>query len=75
MIEIEAFMDLFCSGCAAVHPEFKKFLDMPFLSGTVRDAVKVNYNFFPLPYHHAVWIPHKLLPKIIDDCLANPAKC
>ena len=45
MIEIEAIMDLTCGSCADAHPELKKFLDMPFLNGLVRDAVKINYVF------------------------------
>eukprot|EP00347_Sterkiella_histriomuscorum_P001780 403370709 len=51
-IDIELIYDLTCSGCQAHHPEFLSFLDMPFLDGTYKDAVKVRYAFFPLPYHH-----------------------
>ena len=69
MIEFEVFYDLTCSASAAMHPEFKNFLDMSFLGRTVRDAIKVNYVFFPLPYHHASWIPHKIVPYIIDKCV------
>ncbi len=75
LIEFEVFYDLTCSASAALHPEFKKFLDLKFLNGTVRDAIRVNYAFFPLPYHHASWIPHKLLPYIIDKCVADPLGC
>jgi hypothetical protein len=75
MIEFEVFYDLTCSGSAAMQPEFKKFLDMPFLGRTVRDAITVNYAFFPLPYHHASWIPHKLIPYIIDKCLKDTLGC
>ncbi len=75
MIEFEVFYDLTCSASAAMHPELKIFLDMPFLGGTVRDAIRVNYAFFPLPYHHASWIPHKIIPYIIDKCVFDPLGC
>ena len=75
MIEFEVFYDLTCSASAAMHPELKKFLDMPFLGRTVRDAITVNYAFFPLPYHHAAWIPHKIVPYIIDKCLKDTLGC
>ena len=75
MIDFEVFYDLTCSASAAMHPEFKKFLDMPFLTGTVRDAIRVNYAFFPLPYHHASWIPHKIIPYIIDKCVVDTLGC
>ena len=26
----------------------------------------------PLPYHHEVWVPHKLLPHFEDECRSNP---
>ena len=66
MIQFEIFYDLTCSGSAAMHPELKAFLDMPFLNGKVSDAITLNYAFFPLPYHHGTWIAHKLLPYIVD---------
>ena len=75
MIEFELFYDLTCSASAALHPELKTFLDMPFLGKTVRDAIKVNYVFHPLPYHHGSWIPHKVLPYIIDKCVSSPLNC
>ena len=75
MIEFEIYYDLTCSASAALHPEWKTFLDMPFLGRTVRDAIKVNYVFFPLPYHHSSWIPHKILPYVIDKCVASPLNC
>jgi len=56
-IEFEMHYDLMCEVSAAVHPDLKTFLDMPFENGTVRDAVKVTYVFQPLSYHHSVWIP------------------
>ena len=75
MIEFEIFYDLACSGSAAMHPELKKFLDMPFLNGKVSDAITLNYAFFPLPYHHGTWIAHKLLPYIIDKCVFDQYGC
>lgn len=75
MIEIEIYYDLTCSASAAFHPDFVDFLNMKFLSGTVRDAVRVNYNFMPLPYHYGSWIPHKLLPYIIDQCIKDTMSC
>ena len=75
MIDIEIFYDLICDGSAAFHPEFLGFLNMPFLTGTVRDAVRVNYNFMPLPYHYGSWIPHKILPYIIDQCIKDTMSC
>jgi len=53
------------------HPEFQKFLDMDFLDGTYRDAVRVRYDFFPLPYHHSSWVVTKLLPILVDKCLSG----
>ena len=75
MINFEIFYDLTCSASAAMHPEVEKFLDMPFLGATVKDAITVNYVFFPLPYHHASWIPHKIVPYIIDKCLFDTLGC
>lgn len=49
---------------------------MPFLDGTFRDAVRVKYNFFPLPYHHGSWIAARLIPILSDKCyIANPPNC
>lgn len=75
MIEFEFFFDVMCSDCADFHPDFDDFLAMPFLNGTVLDAIKVRYSFSPLPYHHGVWVAHKLLPYIIDSCLSNAQGC
>lgn len=36
-IEIELFSDLLCDGCAMLHPEFEKFLDMDFAGRPARD--------------------------------------
>ena len=71
MINIELFEDLLCDGCAMLHPIFQDFLNQTFLGQPVRDLVTVNYAFLALPYHHASWIPHRLLPFIIDQCLAS----
>ena len=70
-IDIELIYDLTCSGCQALHPEFLAFLDMQFLNGPVKDAVRVKYAFFPLPYHHGCWIVSKLIPYMTDLCLAD----
>ena len=75
LIEFEIYYDLTCSASAALHPEWKLFLDMPFLGGTVRDAIRVNYAFFPLPYHHGAWIAHKIIPYIVDKCVTDPYGC
>lgn len=70
-VEIEVVYDLMCSDSAAMHPEFLKFLDMKFQDTTVRDQVQFSYTFLPLPYHHGVWIPHLLVPYLLDQCHAN----
>ena len=66
MIEFEFFFDVMCGDCARFHPAFDEFLEMPFLNGTVMDAIKVRYSFSPLPYHHGVWVAHRIIPFIID---------
>jgi hypothetical protein len=71
LIDIELFTDLTCDGCAMLHPEFERFLDMKFLGYPVRTQIGVNYAFLALPYHHASWIPHRLLPFVIDQCLGT----
>ena len=53
-----------------MHPEFERFLNMTYLGSPVKDLITVNYAFLALPYHHASWIPHRLLPYIIDQCLS-----
>lgn len=65
-----------CSDSAALHPEFAKFLNTNWnVTGkTVAESVKVTYSFLPLPYHHEVWIPHRLLPYFLDNCQFGP-KC
>jgi hypothetical protein len=74
LINVELFFCLLCDGCADLHPEFQKFLNMTYLGSPVRDQITVNYAFFGLPYHHGSWIPHRLLPFIIDECLETQ-KC
>jgi hypothetical protein len=64
-----------CADSAALNPEFQKFLDMAWLDSTVRDQVQLSYTFLPLPYHHGVWIPHLLVPYILDVCHADATKC
>jgi hypothetical protein len=71
LIDIELFMDLTCDGCAVEWPEFQKFLGMNYLGSQVRDQIFVNYVIFALPYHHASWIPQRLLPFIIDQCVST----
>ena len=66
---------MLCDGSAAVHKEFKRFLKMPFQSGTVKDAIKFNIAFFPLPYHEHSWLVTKLLPLIIDQCYFSTLSC
>jgi hypothetical protein len=70
-IEIEVVYDLLCSGSAAMDSVFQQFLDTPFLNGTVRQNVNVNYVFFPLPYHHSTWVVSKLVPLIVDNTRRN----
>ena len=65
-----------CSDSAYLAPEFEKFLAMQWnvTNTTVADAIKVTYTFLPLPYHNQVWIAHKLLPLLLDECRFG-AKC
>lgn len=69
------YYDLLCSACADHHPKFKEFLDMPFLGKTVKEVVKVNYVFMPLPYHHGAYAVTKLTAFMIDECIVDPASC
>jgi hypothetical protein len=69
MIEFELFTDLLCDGCAVLHEEFNKFFtNMTYLGRPVSDQITVSYGFLALPYHHASWIPHRLLPYITNEC-------
>ena len=74
-IQIEMYYDLTCSACAALHPNFTLFLDMPFLNKTVKDVVQINYAFIPLPYHHGAYAVTKLTAYIIDKCIVDPSSC
>ena len=67
-IDLEIVYDLMCSDSADANPEFQKFLNMTWLTSTVSDQIKITYTFMPLPYHHQVWIPHKLVPYMLDVC-------
>ena len=72
-IEILVIYDLICQDSKEHHPEFKRFLDMNWtaLGGpntTVREQVQIRYSFLPLTFHHAVWVPHKLIPFLLDEC-------
>lgn len=76
-IDIDIVYDLMCSDSAALDPEFQKFLGMNWnVTGkTVNDSVKVTYSFLPLPYHHEVWLAHKLVPFLLDQCTFGPHPC
>jgi hypothetical protein len=41
----------------------------------VNDSIAVTYTYLPLPYHHEVWIPHKLVPYLLDNCEFGPRPC
>jgi hypothetical protein len=69
MIEFEIFTDLLCDGCAMLHEEFNQFFtNKTYLGRPVSDQITVSYGFLALPYHHASWIPHRLLPYIANEC-------
>src|SRR4051794_16922446 len=70
-IEIEVIYDLMCSDSANVDPEFQKFLNSDFQGSKVIDNIYLNYALMPLPFHHEVWIPHKLVPFFLDNCYAD----
>ena len=74
-IEFEAVYDLTCSDCKGYDPQFEQFLDMPFLTSTVRDQIKITFTFFPLPYHHDCWFVHKFLFYFEDQCRTAGQKC
>ena len=42
---------------------------------TVRSEIQLSYTFLPLTFHHAVWIPHKLIPYLLDNCEVGPHPC
>lgn len=78
-IELEVVYDLMCADSAAADPAYQEFLDMPFpdpkFPGKVRDNIQLSYTFLPLQYHHEVWIPHLIVPYLLDVCYATPDKC
>ena len=74
-IEIEAFYDLLAPETESAFKNFLSFLDMPFADRTVRDSVKVTYNFIPTPFYNGEWIAAKVTPMIIDKCNADPSSC
>eukprot|EP00347_Sterkiella_histriomuscorum_P024198 403331970 len=78
-IEIEIVYDLMCPDSASGNPPLQQFLDMPFDntpgSLKVRDRIQLSYSFLPLPYHHEVWIPHTIVPSLLDQCLADSKSC
>jgi len=76
-IDFEIVYDLMCSDSAAVHPEFAKFLQSTWTvtNTQVIAEIQVRYTFLPLPYHHEVWIPHRLVPYFLDNCQFGPHPC
>ena len=63
--------NLLCHDCKEENPEFQKFLKMNWTTPTgkditVKEQITLTYAFLPLTFHHAVWVPHKLLPFLID---------
>lgn len=66
-----------CSDSAALNPAFQTFLQSTWnvTNTTFQDAIRVSYTFLPLPYHHEVWISHKLVPYFLDNCNFGPGKC
>lgn len=74
-IDIVAVYDLLCTDCQESDPEFQQFLDMPFLTSTVRDQISVTYTFFPLIFHHENWIVHKMFPYLEDLCRTDSKQC
>lgn len=77
-IEIEIVYDLMCPDSAAGNPALQQFLDMPFdntSAAKVRDRIQLSYTFLPLPYHHEVWVPHKIVPLMLDVCHTTPDQC
>jgi hypothetical protein len=74
-VQFEVFYDLLCSGSAYMDGPFQDFLEMPFLGTTVKDAIKLTFTFFPLPYHHGSWLVTKLVPYFVDGCYSNINSC
>ncbi len=75
MVEFEVFIDLLCPDSKDTYAVIQEFLAMPYLAGSVKDAIKINYSLVPLPYHHGTWIASKVMPYLIDQCIATPSQC
>ena len=67
-IQIEFIYDITCSDCRSHDPITQAFLDSPWHNSTVREEIFYSYTLLPLPYHHESWVPHKLIPMILDEC-------
>jgi len=76
-IDLEIIYDLMCSDSAYLDPAFQQFLNMTWnvTNDLVKNSIKVSYTFLPLPYHHETWIPHLLVPSLLDQCDFTPASC
>lgn len=48
---------------------------MPYEDGKIVDYIDLEYTLFPLPYHHSVWLVHKLVPYFEDKCLEDESAC
>ena len=48
---------------------------MPFLDGTVADAITLRYAFCPLTFHYGAWIMTKIIPYMEDLCYADSKQC
>ncbi len=42
---------------------------------SVASELEISYSFLPLTFHHAVWVPHKLVPYLLDNCHWGPNEC
>jgi hypothetical protein len=69
-IDFQIVYDLMCSDSAELDPAFQAFLNSTWnvTNTKVINEVQVSYTFLPLPYHHDVWIPHLLVPYMLDQC-------
>ena len=66
-----------CSDSAELNPAFQAFLNSTWnvTNTKVIDEIKVSYTFLPLPYHHETWVPHLLVPYLLDNCDFGPNPC
>jgi hypothetical protein len=66
-----------CSDSAELNPAFQAFLNSTWnvTNTKVIDEIKVSYTFLPLPYHHETWVPHLLVPYLLDNCDFGPKPC